>query len=261
MNHFADVWPTFNRKAVVVWYRNYLSWSKYYRSSILLNFGEPLTNLMALGFGLGAYVAKMNGMPFVDFIAPGLLVVTAMNAVTFDMGFEGYDRINDSQIYQGMVASPLSPAEIVGGEFLWEMTRSLLYGFGFFVVLLALGLVKSWWSLLLPVPLMLVGLLFAAPALWVASAARAHEQLFYYYTLVITPMYLFSGVFFPITHLPHWAGIIIVLMPLYHAVTMARDMVLGHVGMRDVVNGAWLVGYAVIFTAIPVRILKKRLVG
>ncbi len=101
------VWPRFTRQARMVWYRDYLSWVKNYKSSILLNFGEPFTNLLALGFGLGAYVAKMNGDPFIDFIGPGLLMVTAMNAVTFDMGFEGYDRLNDSQIYSGMVSAPI----------------------------------------------------------------------------------------------------------------------------------------------------------
>jgi lipooligosaccharide transport system permease protein len=253
-------WPQFNRQARMVWYRNYLAWTKYYKSSILLNFGEPFTNLLALGFGLGAYVAKMQGVPFVDFIAPGLLVVTAMNAVTFDMGFEGYDRMNDSQIYRGMIAAPLTAGEIVGGEFLWEMTRALLYGAGFFVVLLALGLVHSWWALLLPVPLLLVGILFAAPALWVATAARAHEQLFYYYTLAITPLFLFSGVFFPIGKLPGWADTVIVILPLYHAVNLARSLILGHVSTGNLTDVAWLVAYAVVLTAIPTRVLERRLI-
>jgi lipooligosaccharide transport system permease protein len=253
--------PVFNHQARMVWYRNYLSWVKHYRSSVVMNFGEPLTNLMALGFGLGAYVAKMNGVPFIDFIAPGLLVVTAMNAVTFDMGFEGYDRLNESQIYRGMIAAPLTAGEIVGGEFLWEITRALLYGAVFFIVLLAMGLVHSWWALALPVPLILVGLLFAAPALWVATSANNIEQLFYYYSLAITPLFFFSGVFFPITRLPGWAQTVIVLLPLYHAVNLARDMVLGHMQLGNLLDVAWLVAYIAIFTLIPTRVLHRRLIG
>jgi lipooligosaccharide transport system permease protein len=245
----------------MVWYRDYLSWVKNYKSSILLNFGEPFTNLLALGFGLGAYVAKMNGDPFIDFIGPGLLMVTAMNAVTFDMGFEGYDRLNDSQIYSGMVSAPILVSEIVGGEMLWEITRSLLYGSVFFLVLLVLGLVHSWWAVLLPVPLILTGVLFAAPALWVAAAARAHEQLFYYYTLVITPLFLFSGVFFPIGRLPHLVQDIILALPLYHAVDLGRSLILGQVGMHDVFDLAWLIGYTVLLMMVPGRILERRLVG
>jgi lipooligosaccharide transport system permease protein len=244
----------------MVWYRNYLTWTKYYKSSVLLNFGEPLTNLMALGFGLGAYVAKMDHVPFVDFIAPGLLVVTAMNAVTFDMGFEGYDRLNESELYRGMIAAPITAGEIVGGEFLWEITRSLMYGAGFFIVLLILGLVHSWWALLLPVPLILVGILFAAPAMWVAVSARAHEQLFYYFTLCITPLFLFSGVFFPIGRLPGWVQDLIVALPLFHAVNLARGMVLGQLNAGNLVDVAWLVAYALVLTAIPTRVLHRRLI-
>jgi lipooligosaccharide transport system permease protein len=255
------VWPRFSRQALMVWYRDYLSWVKNYKSSVLLNFGEPFTNLLALGFGLGAYVAKMNGDPFIDYIGPGLLMVTAMNAVTFDMGFEGYDRVHESQLYAGMVGAPLLVSDIIGGEFLWEMTRSLLYGAGFFLVLLVLGLVHSWWALLLPVPLALVGLLFAAPALWVAAAARTHEQLFYYYTLVMTPLFLFSGVFFPIQRLPAPAQDLVRALPLYHAVDLARDLVLGQIRPAAWGDLLWLAGYAALLMMLPGRMLERKLVA
>jgi lipooligosaccharide transport system permease protein len=253
------VWPRFNRQAVMVWYRDYLSWVKNYKSSILLNFGEPFTNLMALGFGLGAYVAKMNGDPFIDFIGPGLLMVTAMNAVTFDMGFEGYDRLNESQLYSGMMSAPILVSEIVGGEMLWEVTRAMLYGGVFFLVLLVLGLVHSWWSVLLPVPLALTGMLFGAPALLVAASARSHEQLFYYFTLVITPLFLFSGVFFPIGRLPYLVQDIIIALPLYHAVDLGRSLILGQVSIANLADVLWLAGYTAIMLALPARVLERRL--
>ena len=252
-------WPRFDRAAFLVARRDFLAWAKYYRSSILLNFGEPLTNLLALGFGLGTYVAKMNGDPFVDFIGPGLLAVTAMNAVTFDVTFEAYDRLNENGIYQAMIAAPLSAAQIVGGEMLWECWRSLLYGSVFFVVLLALGLVHSWWSLLLPLPLVAAGLLFAAPGLLVATYARNHEQLFYYFSLVITPMFLFSGVFFPLTHMPVLVRDVILATPLVHVVTIVRALVLGNVSRGLFVDAAWVVGYLLLLTLLPTRALARRL--
>lgn len=199
MNSFV---PRFGPAALNVFYRNYLAWLRYYKSSVLLNFGEPLTNLLAFGFGLGAYIARMDGVSFASFIGPGLLAVTAMNAVTFDMTFEAYDRLNTHGVYSAMLTTPLSAQDIVGGEFLWEAFRSIMYGMIFLVVLLAMGLVHSWWALLIPVPLVFAGILFAAPALWVSTRARTHEQLFYYFTLVITPMFMFSGVFFPLHRLP-----------------------------------------------------------
>lgn len=251
--------PQFTHGALMVARRDFLAWAKYYKSSVLLNFGEPLTNLLALGFGLGAYVAKMNGYPFVDFIGPGLLAVTAMNAVTFDVTFEAYDRLNENGIYQAMITAPLSAGEIVAGELLWEAGRSLLYGTVFFVVLLALGLVHSWWSVLLPVPLGLTGMLFASPGLLVATWAKNHEQLFYYFTLVVTPMFLFSGVFFPIGHLPVLVRYVIDATPLYHVVNLTRALVLGSVHASLWIDVAWVVGYAVFLGLFPARVLARRL--
>ena len=245
--------------ALMVFRRNFLAWSKYYKSSILLNFGEPLTNLLALGFGLGAYVAKMAGVPFIDFIGPGLLAVTAMNAVTFDMTFEAYDRLNENGIYQSMITAPLTVGQIVSGEYLWEGVRSLLYGMVFLLVLLALGLVKSWWAMLLPIPLFVTGILFAGPALWVASRASNHEQLFYYFTLIITPMFMFSGVFFPIAHLPTAVQDLIELTPLFHVVNVVRALVLGRFSASLFWDVFWIMGYTIVLGILPVKLLASRL--
>lgn len=252
-------WPKFDRAALLVARRDFLAWAKYYKTSVLMNFGEPLTNLLALGFGLGTYVAKMNGDPFVDFIGPGLLAVTAMNAVTFDVTFEAYDRLNENGIYQAMITAPLSAEQIVGGELLWEAGRSLLYGGVFFVVLLVLGLVHSWWSLLLPLPLVAAGILFSAPGLLVATVARNHEQLFYYFSLVITPMFLFSGVFFPLAHMPGAVRLIIDLTPLFHVVNLVRAMVLGTMSSSLWTDALWVVGYMAALTLLPARVLARRL--
>lgn len=247
------------RAAAAVWWRNFVAWRKFWRSSILLNFGEPLTNLLALGVGLGAYVAVMQGVSFLQFIAPGLLAVTAMNAVTFDAGFETYDKLNSSGVYAAMLTSPLTVPEIVLGEYLWEATRAILYGAVFFLVILAFGLVHSWWSLLLPLPLVLFGVLFTAPALYVAAVARTHEQLFYYFSLVITPMFMFSGVFFPVGHLPWIVRDIIYILPLYHGVVLARAMVLGQMDAGSWLQFLWLLAYVLLLAYLPVRALARRL--
>lgn len=249
----------FVRSAGAVWWRNFVAWRKYYLSSVLLNFGEPLTNLLALGLGLGAYVATMQGVSFLQFIAPGLLAVTAMNAVTFDSGFETYDKLNSNGIYQAMLTSPLQVREIVAGEYLWEATRSLLYGSVFFIVVSAFGLVHSVYAVLLPIPLVLMGVLFSAPAIYVAAIARTHEQIFYYFSLVVTPMFMFSGVFFPVSRLPHLVADVVYILPLYHAVAMCRDLVLGRVGPADGVHLLWLVGYTLILLWLPMRALERRL--
>ncbi|MDA8195433.1 MAG: ABC transporter permease [Thermaerobacter sp.] len=254
-------WPRISRVALVIFRRNFLAWSRYYKSSVLLNFGEPVTSLLAFGFGLGAYIAKMNGVPFAVFIGPGLLAVTAMNAVTFDMTFDAYDRLNVSGVYAAMLTTPVTASDIVAGEFLWEAFRSLLYGMVFLLVLCLMGLVRSWWALMIPVPLVFAGVMFAAPALWVSTRSRTHEQLFYYFTLVITPMSLFSGVFFPLQHLPPVLRTVILLTPLVHVVRIIRALVLGSFPPHIAGDVVWVLAYTALLTAWPTRSLARRLTG
>lgn len=252
-------YPRFSRRALAVFRRDLLAWQKYCRSSVLLNFGEPVMNLVALGFGLGAYVSRIGGHTFLEFIGPGLLAVTAMNSVIFDIGFDGFDRLRTTGVYDAMATSPLSIGEIAGGELLWEAARSLLYGLVFLSVLAAFGLVRSAWVALLPLVLVLNGLIFGAATLAVVSVARVHEHLFFYFTLVITPMFMFSGVFFPVDRMPQVLQWVVKALPLYHLIELSRDFVLGTVGVTSLLHLAWLAVISLLVMALPVRGLKRAL--
>ena len=251
-------WPHFDRGAVRVWDRNLMAWLKYYKTSVLMNFGEPLMNLLALGFGLGAYVTKLNDLPFAEFIAPGLLASTAMMGVVYDTAFSGHSML-DRGVYESMVTGPLRVESITAGMFLWEASRSVLYGCTFLVVILVMGLVRSPLALLIPVLMVLAGLLFTGPSLFVAAWAKAEDQLFYYFTLVITPMFMFSGIFFPVENLPAAARWAIWLSPLYHVTNLSRALVLGrlHPGLwGDVL---WLMVATIVLMPWPVTQMRRRL--
>ena len=259
LRELAALWPRFDTMALAVWYRNYLAWAHFWRSSVLLNFGEPVLNLLALGIGLGAHVGAMQGVPFAQYVGPGLLAVTAMNAVTFDMGFEGFDRLRTTGVYDAMAFSPLSVQQLVAGELLWEATRSMGYSAIFLSVLAVMGLVESWWALAVPPALALFGAVFGAAALVVVSLARHHEHLFYYFTLVITPMFLFSGVFFPVEELPAAAAAVVRILPLYHGVELARGLILGQVGPHLLGHLGALAAMAVVSLPLPVGLLRRAL--
>ncbi|HEY8449163.1 MAG TPA: ABC transporter permease [Bacillota bacterium] len=250
-------WPRFSRRALAVLLRHWWSWRKTYRSSVLLNFGEPLLNLVALGWGLGAYVTRINDLSFLEFVAPGLMAVTAMNAVVFDTAFGGHLRLHREGIYDAAMNTSLSENELVAGDLLWEAARSLLYGTIFLLVLLAFGLVRSAWVLVVPAVLILMGLLFAALTLTVVTKARELEYLFYFFSLVITPMFLFSGVFFPVERLPEALAWVVRLLPLYHAVEILRDLVLGQVGRATWVHFVWLAVMTLAVMRLPVPHLRK----
>lgn len=248
-----------NYRVVAVWVRDLWDWGKSYKSSVLLNFAEPLLNLLAMGYGLGAFVHRMGGVSFIEYIAPGLMAVTAMNAATFDAGWGTYERLHESRIYDSMANTPLGPREIVTGELLWEAFRALLYGLTFLVVMVAFGLVRSLWILAAPLVLAPLGVLFGAPAMAVGCAARSIDDLFYYYTLVVTPMFLFSGVFFPVSALPVVVRDAAMALPLYHAVNLLRSLSLGTVSAANLIDWLWLVGYAGLVSLLPTRILARRL--
>jgi lipooligosaccharide transport system permease protein len=242
-----------------VWYRHAVAWTRFYRTSILLNFVEPITGLVALGIGLGSYVHLINGVSFLQFIAPGLVAVTAMNAVSFDSLFSTYNFLNENRVYPSMITSPLTVDDLVAGTILWQATRSVVYGGTFLVIITAFGLVHSWSALLVLPVLVLSGIMFAAPAMCMAAWAKVFEHMFYYITLIITPMFMFSGIFFPPNRLPHAVQGAIWITPLYHVAHLIRSFVLGNMSGDLLGDVLWIVVVAALLLLFPSRLIKRKL--
>ncbi len=246
-------------RAQRVWWREFIAWRRIYKTSVILNFGEPFLYLVAFGFVLGAYVRLGASQSYVAFVAPGLLAVTAMNAVTFDSLFGAWNKMHEKRIYEAMVTAPLTPQDVVLGEFFWQATRALLYGLTFAVVMLILGLIRSPWALLVPFVLLIMGPLFAAPALAWSAWMDNFDYLFYYIGLLITPMFFFSGIFFPLDRLPELARDLIWLSPLYHAATVCRALVDGTPHLGLLLDVGYMVALAVLLAQAPLRVLSRRL--
>lgn len=247
------------RQAVRVWFRHALAWTRFYKTSILLNFGEPVSGLLGLGLGLGSYVHLINGMTFLQFIGPGLVAVTAMNATTFDSLFTTYGFLNNTKVYPAMITAPLSVDDIVAGALLWQATRAVLYGSIFLAIIAIFHLVHSWTVILALPVLFLSGILFAAPAMCVGALAKVEEQTFYYLTLVVTPMYMFSGIFFPVTRLPAGIRGAIWFSPLYHAANLTRSLVLGRLSSALWGDLLWLIVVTAALVLIPSRLIARKL--
>lgn len=246
------------RQAFNVWYRHFLCYLRFYRTSILLNFVEPTTSLVALGIGLGRYVHLVNGS-FLQFIGPGLVAVTAMNAVSFDTLFSTYNFLFENKVYPSMITSPLEIDDLVAGTMLWEATRSIIYGGIFLLVITAFGLVHSLTAVLVIPVLFLSGLMFAAPALSVAALARQFQQMFYYMTLVITPMFMFSGIFFPLSRVNPAVRTAIWLTPLYHVAHLIRALAGGSLSSSLLVDLGWIGGFTFLLMLFPSRLIRRRL--
>jgi len=250
--------PSFGKMAWRIVHRNYLAWKKYALASSVLNFGEPVLELLAFGYGLGTYIYLGRDMNYLVYLAPGLLAAFAMTSASWDMAFCVHERSHTSGVYEAMISAPVRPEDISGGEILWEGFRSTLFGSVFLLMLALLGLVHSPLALLAPVLLFITGLIFGPPAMVVALAAKTSEQMFFYFTLCLTPMFFFSGVYFPTTGLPPVAQMVVEILPLSHVVRLMR-LLLSEVPCDLLVEAAWIIGWLSLSLLLPVRWLRKNL--
>ncbi len=252
--------PTLLGGALRVWRRDMESWRKYYRSSLVGALGEPILSLLAIGYGLGKFV-NLGGVSYAEFLAPGILASAAMNAASFEATFGSFTRMNEQKTYDAVLATPIGIREIVLGDVLWAASKSVLSGTAVLLVASVAGLVRSPWALVLPAVALLVGMVFGAMGLVVSSRARSYDFFTYYFTLVITVMYLFSGVFFPIESLPEWARVVAWVMPLTHAVAIVRACAAGQVGPMLLVHAAVLAAMLAVAYAVAVRWVGRRLIA
>jgi lipooligosaccharide transport system permease protein len=248
------------RGAVRVWRRDMESWRKYYRSSLVGALGEPLLSLVAIGYGLGKFVT-LPGMSYAEFLAPGILAAAAMNAASFEATFGAFTRMTEQKTYDAILATPIGIREIVAGDVLWAASKATLAGTAVLLVAAIAGLVHSLWALLLPAVALLIGLVFGAMGLVASARAPAYDFFTYYFTLVITVMYLFSGVFFPLASLPPWAQAAAWLLPLTHAVALVRACAAGAVGPLAGVHLLALIVVLAAAYALAVRWVGRRLVA
>ncbi len=155
---------------------------------------DPLIYLLALGFGLGAYVTRIQGLSYIEFIAPGLIASSIMTAASFETTINTFVRINFDKVYEAMMATPVTVEDLVVGELLWATTKSTIYATVMLLVVAALGLAQSWFAVLVPFMGVLGGLMFAVIGLTYTSFLKSIYHVNYFFTLFVTPLFLFSGV-------------------------------------------------------------------
>ncbi|GBD27631.1 Inner membrane transport permease YadH [bacterium HR30] len=246
--------------ALAVWQRNLAMYRRTWKWNILPNFFEPVFYLMAIGIGLGAYVQQMGGLPYAAFLAPGLVCVAAMNGASFEVTYNIFVRMHFEKTYDAMLTTPVQPDDILAGEVLWAITRATIYGGCFYLVTTAWGL-TPWqaapWAL---VVIVLSGLLFAAVGLVFSLQIVTIDLFSFYFTLFLTPLFLFSDVFFPLAE--RLSGVwlwVAEALPLLHPVRLAR---LGFASRWSVVmlwDVAYILGVSALLLAICHRSIHKRL--
>ena len=254
-------WRVLSFRWLAVWRRNLLVWRKLSVPSLLGNFGDPLLYLLALGYGLGSFVGTLQGMPYITFLASGIICSSAMNTATFEALYSAYTRMTTQQTWAGMLATPLEVDDIVLGEMMWAGSKSLISAAAILIVAALLGLVRGWGAIwILPVSL-LVGICFAAMALVITAVSRSYDFFLYYFTLVVTPMMLASGVVFPMEGLPPPIKSIAPWMPMPHADQAIRPLMIGKPLQHAPLHLFVLLAYAVSSYTLATRLLRRRLLN
>ena len=246
--------------AMAVWRRNAAMYKRTWKWNILPNFYEPVLYLFSIGIGVGAYVSEMGGTTYIAFLAPGLVCVAAMNGASFEVTYNIYVRLVFEKAYDAMLTTPIEPDDVLTGEVLWAVTRAGIYGGCFFVVLMLFGLAplpSSLWALLV-IPI--TGLLFAAIGIVFSLRIPNIDMFSFYFTLFLTPLFLFSDVFFPLKErlAEPWLWVAEAL-PLLHPVRLARASFNGEFSVTVLWDLAYTLGTSLLLLLWARRSVRNRL--
>lgn len=252
--------------AIHVLEQDLLVYRRVWRGSLLVSFLSPILFLSAIGLGLGALVNRgsggVAGLPYVAFLAPGLLATTAMQTGSIEATYPIMGKVRWDRTYEAMLATPLSLADLVIGDLAWLALRSLLVSAVFFLVMLVFGLPRGPLSILAVVAGGLTGLAFAAPIYAFSTQQENDSGFSALQRFVVVPLFLFGGAFFPITKLPLLLQIVAWLTPLYHGVALARGLALDRIGLPEaLLHFTVLLAYVAAGTALSWLGLRRRMTG
>ena len=253
------------RRAARMYQRNLLVY-KHSWMVIFSGFFEPLFYLLSIGLGLGAMVPDIGGINYTAFVAPGLLASNCLNGAISDGLFNIWFKLHYQKTYDGILATPMRVADVAFGEMLWALTRGSLYAAAFLVVVFVLGEWKGPRILLAPTALLalpaavLVAASFSSMAICLCSFVRKREDFDVVMGVLIMPMFLFSGTFFPITQMPSALQLIFQIVPLYHAVALLRALTTGVVTVAVVWHTSYLIAGGAVAFVMAMRRLERSLI-
>jgi len=185
-------------RSIRIWQRNRDVFVRLWQSEIPGSLAEPVFVLLAMGVGLGTYVQLGGRQEYIEFIAPGIVAGYAMFSASFETTYGSFFRMKTQKTYDAIISTPVSIEDVVAGEILWGATRAVITAIFIMAVAAAFGLVSSAWALMAFPIAFISGLVFASIGLFFTSVAPAIHTFNYYFTLFLTPIFFFSGIFFPL---------------------------------------------------------------
>jgi lipooligosaccharide transport system permease protein len=245
-----------------VWKRNLMSYKRFVIPTFLVSLGEPLFYLVTFGIGLGSYIGVIGDKSYLEFLVPGILMSTVMMASTFECLYGTFVRMIHEKIYDALISSPVSAEDVVAGDIAWGVTRGLINGLLLVIVAALLGVVhlSSFRVVLMILLMMMMGFLFSSLAMIVTAFAPNFDFFNYYSELIITPMFFFSGVFFPLNKFPGWVSVLANCLPLTHGVVLSRAIFSGVFYKGLLVNLFVIVAFGAVAFILGLLFMKRRLI-
>jgi lipooligosaccharide transport system permease protein len=252
--------PSIVHRLYSVWFRHVRVYSKNLISNALPPFLEPLIFLVGLGLGLSRYIGVMEGLPYVEYLASGLMMTAAMFTAAFECSFGTYIRLEFDKVYDGMLGAPITADNLLVGEILWAGTKGLVFSLSVLIIVGVFGIRPVGQMLLAPLVGFLTGTMFGALGFLVTSWVSNINQFNFFFSGFISPMFFFSGVVFPVDNLPAVVRPISEALPLTHPVRVTRAF---STGEFDPILW-WDLAYMVLLTigvgAWSIRRLRRKLV-
>jgi lipooligosaccharide transport system permease protein len=240
--------------------REVTNFKSFWRSTTFSSTVEPTIYLLAFGFGFGALVSDVNGLSYVEFVGTGTVATAVLFSSVFPSMFGTFVKYQFQRTYDAILAAPVDTEELVTGEALWIATRAGTYGCMPLLVAMVFGLDPSWGMLTVPFIAFLAGFGWACFGIFIAAVMKSIDNFSYVTSIVITPLFLVAGTYFPIDELPEWARIAANLNPLYHCVQLVRDAVFGFKGWVDVYHLAVIVAFGLAAWRIAISRMERKLI-
>jgi len=240
--------------------RNYMSFKKLFKLSIFPNLFDPFLFLLSIGLGLSNLVGYINDIAYMHFVAIGLVAATAMNTSTTEVTVNAFIQIKIEKTYYAIIMTPVNLQDIVIGQVIWAAMRSVIFGGMFLIIATIFGVVQNFMAILILPILFVVGFLFGLMGMIFTILSPNRDYINYYRVLLIQPIYMFSGIFFPIETMPEVIQRIAWFSPLYHAANLCRGLVFGDFS-NFAINVSFLVSLLLILFYIPIFLSHKKLIN
>jgi lipooligosaccharide transport system permease protein len=240
--------------------RDWVVFRRTWRSNTVISVVDPVVSLLAFGFGFGALVAKVGGIDYLDFVGTGIVAQTVLYTTVFPGMFDTFFKRDYLHVYDALLAAPVDAVDVVTGEAMFLSIKAGFYGLAPLLVALCFGLDPSLGMLIVPLIGFLTGFGFACLGIFISALASSFAAFDYVISMLVTPLFLFAGTFFPLTGLPDWVRVVAHGNPLFHTVQLVRHAVFGFQPLHDLGHVAYLLAFGLVAWSIASWRMRVRLV-